>query len=389
MTTHVDPPFPLARLRGRGWITGIRDEHLRFDAEETAGFLNGVMSLDLSQEVMSMPENRTEGWATGLQLAAISLQNRQRESEQTLFAETFGGTAVNHKPVLDEDLFEKCQKVRARRRRHKQPTNRYNHYLLRDLAYCHRCCSRPPEGKTFRNYGKLRCQAQKGGRNRYYRCRANELGYDCDQPGVPVEEIDEQVVAILKRLKPPKNWKSGVTAAVGEMLQERNLDERLAEIQGIIKRMDQRWDHGFFTNEEEYIKRRLSLQQELEQLTPIPDNDLEQAANLLANFGTHWERLADDPEAQRDLLKLIVQRVYIDGHTVKAMTLSSNYHLVLGNNTKGPTEFSVDPFVYTSGSDGTRARTRIPSVIFIPPMDPQSNLKEQRNYHVVHCAEPT
>lgn len=73
---------------------------------------------------------------------------------------------------------------------------------------------------------------------------------------------------------------------------------------------------------------------------------------MLANFGTHWERLADDPEAQRDLVKLIVQRVYIDGHTVKALTLSSSYHLVLGNNIKGPTEFSVDPFVYMSGSDG-------------------------------------
>lgn len=110
------------------------------------------------------------------------------------------------------------------------------------------CFSNPPEGKTFRNYGKLRCQAQKAGRNRYYRCRANELGYDCDQPGVPVEEIDEQVVAILTSLKPPKDWKRGFTAAVGEMLGERNLDERLHEIQGIIKRMDQRWDYGFFTN---------------------------------------------------------------------------------------------------------------------------------------------
>ena len=92
VTTRVDPAFPLARLRGRGWITEIRDEHLRFDTEETAGFLNGVMSLDLSQDVMSMLERRTEGWVTGLQLAAVSLQNRQQEGEQTLFAETFGGT---------------------------------------------------------------------------------------------------------------------------------------------------------------------------------------------------------------------------------------------------------------------------------------------------------
>jgi hypothetical protein len=48
------------------------------------------------------------------------------------------------------------------------------------------------------------------------------------------------------------------------------------------------------------------------------------------------------------------------------MTLRSNYHLVLGHNTNGPTEFAADPFVYTDGDDGTRALTRILSVVFLP-----------------------
>jgi hypothetical protein len=42
----------------------------------------------------------------------------------------------------------------------------------------------------------------------------------------------------------------------------------------------------------------------------------------------------------------------IDGEDVVAMTLRSNYHFVLGHNVNGPTEFTVDPFVYTCGSDG-------------------------------------
>ena len=133
------------------------------------------------------------------------------------------------------------------------------------------------------------------------------------------EIIDDQVIAILKSLRPQRT---------GE------------------------WDHGFFTDKDEYIQQRLQLQQELEKLTPIPDDDLTQAANLLEAFGAHWERLEGRPEAQRDMVKLIVQRVYIDGQDVVAMTLSSNYHLVLGHNANGPTDFSVDPFVYTCGSDG-------------------------------------
>jgi hypothetical protein len=45
--------------------------------------------------------------------------------------------------------------------------------------------------------------------------------------------------------------------------------------------MDTRWDHGFFASEEEYFQQRLELQQELEQLAPIPDDDPERAADLL------------------------------------------------------------------------------------------------------------
>ena len=34
------------------------------------------------------------------------------------------------------------------------------------------------------------------------------------------------------------------------------------------------------------------------------------------------------------------------------MTLRSNYHLVLGHKTNGPTYHEVDPLLYRSGSDG-------------------------------------
>lgn len=34
------------------------------------------------------------------------------------------------------------------------------------------------------------------------------------------------------------------------------------------------------------------------------------------------------------------------------MTLRSDYHIVLGHKLNGPTEVPVDPFIYTSGSDG-------------------------------------
>lgn len=259
-----------------------------------------------------------------------------------------------HKAVISEELFERCQQVRAKRRSHRQATKRYNPYLLRGILYCHRCCSSPPKGKSFRQYGKMRAQSRGKGKPRYYRCRAYELGYECAQKSIRVEDIEGQVVSVLMSLKPPQDWRKGITKAMGELLGERELEDRLVEIRDIIKRMDMRWDNGFFTSEQEYLEKRLKLQMELEQLTPVADDELERAADLLSDFVTHWERLAGDEEGRHELIKLIVERAYVRDDKLVAMTLRSNYHLVLGHNTNGPTYHEVDPLWFSSGSDGGR-----------------------------------
>lgn len=92
LITRVDPQLPLARLRGRGQITEIRDHDLRFTEEEVGQFLNGVMELGLPADMISALEGRTEGWIAGLQMAAISMQGRKQERELSDFVEGFGGT---------------------------------------------------------------------------------------------------------------------------------------------------------------------------------------------------------------------------------------------------------------------------------------------------------
>ena len=299
--------------------------------------------------VRSMLQNRTY-------LGEIKYQKykRKKDGRRSFEApiEWFDG---QHDAVIDKELFEKCQEVRAGRRAHRQATKRFNHYLLRNIVYCYRCCSNPPEGKTFQYYGKMRGQAQWNGNHLYYRCRASDLGYECEQKGVVVDTLDAQVINTLMTLKPPKAWRDGITKAMSELLGEKGLEERLDEIRAIIKRMDTRWDHGFFTDEAEYMQQRIKLQLELEQLTPVPMDDLERAADLLANFQFHWEKLEGKPEAQHELLKLIVERVYVRDDKLVAMTLRSNYHLVLGHNANGPTYHKVDP-LYAHGSDGVRTR---------------------------------
>ncbi len=189
-----------------------------------------------------------------------------------------------HEAFIDEALFNRCMAVRAKRRSHCKATSKYNPYLLRNLIFCHRCLSNPPEGKLFPQYGKMRPQARKNNIRRYYRCRARELGYECRQKGVRVETIDNQVVSVLMSLKPPKNWRKNITKTMSQILGEKDLEESIQGIKAKIKRMDVRWDNGFISSEQEYMKLRIELQHELEQLTPVADDELEQTANILENF---------------------------------------------------------------------------------------------------------
>jgi LuxR family maltose regulon positive regulatory protein len=71
---RADPPFPLPRLRVRERMTEIRDRDLRFTPEEMTAFLNSLHRLNLPAEQITALESRTEGWAAGVQLAALSLQ---------------------------------------------------------------------------------------------------------------------------------------------------------------------------------------------------------------------------------------------------------------------------------------------------------------------------
>ncbi|HEX2045413.1 MAG TPA: LuxR C-terminal-related transcriptional regulator [Gaiellaceae bacterium] len=88
LATRADPPLPLPRLRARGELLEIRAEELRFSAEETEAFLNGVLDLRLEPEDVRLLHERTEGWAAGLYLAALSLRGR---GDAHPFIEAFAG----------------------------------------------------------------------------------------------------------------------------------------------------------------------------------------------------------------------------------------------------------------------------------------------------------
>jgi LuxR family maltose regulon positive regulatory protein len=95
LASRADPPLPLARLRARGQLVELRERDLRFSPEEAAELLRTAVGRDLSAAAVAALEGRTEGWAAGLQLAALSLRGHP---DITAFVEGFSGS---HRYVLD------------------------------------------------------------------------------------------------------------------------------------------------------------------------------------------------------------------------------------------------------------------------------------------------
>jgi ATP/maltotriose-dependent transcriptional regulator MalT len=95
LVSRSDPPLPLARLRAGGQLAELRANELRFTMEEAAAFLHDAVGTDLPREAVAALATQTEGWAAGLQLAALSLQ---RNPDAAGLVATFSGS---HRYVLD------------------------------------------------------------------------------------------------------------------------------------------------------------------------------------------------------------------------------------------------------------------------------------------------
>ncbi len=75
ISTRVDPPLPLARLRARGQLAELRAPSLRFRDEEVAHWMQSRLP-DISTESLSLLNEKTEGWAAALQIVRSSLGGR-------------------------------------------------------------------------------------------------------------------------------------------------------------------------------------------------------------------------------------------------------------------------------------------------------------------------
>lgn len=76
LTGRGEPPLPLARYRAHQELVEFRTEDLTFWPEETETFFKERMGLDLADAEVVKLQTQLEGWIAGLQLVALTLQQR-------------------------------------------------------------------------------------------------------------------------------------------------------------------------------------------------------------------------------------------------------------------------------------------------------------------------
>ncbi len=104
ITTRSEPPWPLARWRVRNMMIEARQKELRFTRDEAGQLLAGVNELELNEPQVEALYKKTEGWVTGLQLAAISLSDNP---DTAAFISNFTGSHRHVFHFLSEEVFQR------------------------------------------------------------------------------------------------------------------------------------------------------------------------------------------------------------------------------------------------------------------------------------------
>ncbi|MVX62674.1 hypothetical protein GKZ28_03005 [Clostridium chromiireducens] len=79
--SRVIPNIGIARLRATDNMLELSQRDISFTVKETKEFFEKVMNVTIAEEILIVLEKRTEGWAAGLQMAALSLKNNKNEND--------------------------------------------------------------------------------------------------------------------------------------------------------------------------------------------------------------------------------------------------------------------------------------------------------------------
>ena len=223
-----------------------------------------------------------------------------------------------HKAILDEKTFERVQERLAKNASRSVSTNKRgkNTYLLVGLIRCSECgvklwCETRPDKRSF---PKVRVII-------YYRSPETKHSGSCKFAGrrIHAPHVDNQVHLLFDNFTLRSDWLQWIldnhirsSDVADAQLRRREVEQELQLVREMTRRRIYDLDQG------ERMTRDLELQ--LSGMS-VPEFDaVEEAGNMLENFGEYWQTL--DVKGQHAILGTMLDAVYVDLETSELVGLA-------------------------------------------------------------------
>ncbi|MGD9074490.1 MAG: LuxR C-terminal-related transcriptional regulator [Desulfobacteraceae bacterium] len=101
-----DPLLPISKLRASNRMTEIRTLDLRFNAMETAAYLQSVLGEQINESTAAALAERTDGWVAGLRLAILAMRGQDNALSKLLELKGTTGYLMDYliSEVLDSQI---------------------------------------------------------------------------------------------------------------------------------------------------------------------------------------------------------------------------------------------------------------------------------------------
>jgi len=210
-----------------------------------------------------------------------------------------------HPSLVDYDIWRRAQRVRRNRyHRSHSRDSKARAYPLSRLVFCADA------------HMPMRGISSGGGRYRYYvdkLCRQKLSKEHYHQPNVLATEIEEQVQALVTRMRIPATWRERILAYLYH-------DEGMAEVayeREIVRQRLQRaaelYDKGHYTREK-LARVEAECRRQARAIEPDATPAGQDALALLDNLPALWEALTD--EEQNNLYRVLLNGVYVRGKEI-------------------------------------------------------------------------
>ncbi|MFH1407504.1 MAG: recombinase family protein [Patescibacteria group bacterium] len=256
-------------------------------------------------------------------------------------------TLGNHKAIIEEELFDKCQEIRLLRRRTiGRPVAQHRFYLLQGLLYCYSCIKHL-KGKEEKPFApllpRMYCETHswkkpngKSGEGYYYCCKFQRENKSCNQPKVQTKIIDKQVTKLMEGLQLPEDIIYEVLEKLKSLFaRAKESKEGVTQIEKLMKereRINLMYRIGELT-EEDYSKEISEIKNKLQEYKALnivvnrskerEENYIKETEKFLRDFKTFWKDL-DDKE-KRNWIQMFFKRIWVKGNKVVAIEPNNDF----------------------------------------------------------------